>query len=223
MIHPIIAPAGGFVGSLIFAAVLAFAWGTFGWRVTQLVRAIQAGQRENRLDHMGERIQYWLLMVLGQRGVLRDPLPGIAHFFTFWGFIILQLDALELWANGLNLRLPVLDSRAFAVLVDSVIVLVLLGLIEFTYRRVILRPAALRSQSHGQLDGLIILGLIFLVILTLTAYETFAYRATSGAQWTPFGALFAGATAGMPLAGALALTRVFWWANVLVVLSFLIY
>ncbi|HEV2235501.1 MAG TPA: (Fe-S)-binding protein, partial [Ktedonobacterales bacterium] len=223
MVHPIISPAGGFVGSLVFAAVLFFAWATFGWRVTQLVRAIQAGQRENRLDHMGERIQYWLLMVLGQRGVLRDPLPGIAHFFTFWGFIILQLDALELWANGLNLRLPLLDSRAYAVLVDSVIVLVLLGLTEFAYRRVILRPAALRSQSHGQLDGLIILGMIFLVILTLAAYEIFAYRATKGALWTPFGTLFAGATAGMPAGGALALTSVCWWANVLVVLSFLIY
>jgi Fe-S oxidoreductase len=223
MVHPVITPAGGFVGSLVFAAVLTVAWATFGWRVTQLVRAIQAGQRENRLDHIGERVQYWLLMVLGQRGVLRDPLPGIAHFFTFWGFIILQLDALELWANGLNLRLPVLDSRAFAVLVDSVIVLVLLGLIEFTYRRVVLRPAALRSQSHGQLDGLVILGMIFLVILTLSAYEVFVFRATNGAVWTPFGTLFSGATAQMPVAGALALTRVFWWANVLVVLSFLIY
>src|SRR5690242_1067546 len=115
MVQPYIAPTGGVVGGIIFSIVLVAAWGIFALRARRLVVAVLAGQPENRFDHMGERIQYWVLMVLGQRGVLRDPLPGIAHFFTFWGFIILQLDALGLWANGFNFTLPLLDSRAFAV------------------------------------------------------------------------------------------------------------
>jgi Fe-S oxidoreductase len=223
MVPPSVLPTGNVVGIVIFALVLVVAWGTFGLRARQLVRMMLSGRPENRFDHLGERIQYFVLMVLGQRGVLRDPLPGVAHFFTFWGFIILQLDALNLWANGLNFSLPIIDSHVFAIATDIIIGLVFIALVEFAYRRVILRPAQLQSQSHSPIDGLIILGLIFLVILTLTLYEVFAYRASAGAIWTPIGLFFSGSTTGVPVAAATALMRVFWWANVLVVLSFLIY
>jgi Fe-S oxidoreductase len=192
-------------------------------RIRQLVRLMLLGRPENRFDSLGERIKYFVLMVLGQRGVLRDPLPGIAHFFTFWGFIIIQLDALNLWAQGFNLTLPIISSRVFATLLDVFIVLALLALVEFAFRRLVLRPAQLASQSHSPVDAFIILGLIFLVLLTLFFFEVFAYVATGGADWTPFGALVGSAWSGVPIQTATALMRVFWWANILVVLSFLIY
>ena len=221
--HPTIWPAGGLFGAVVFAAVLIAAWAAFAVRIRQLVRLMQLGRPENRFDSLGERIKYFVLMVLGQRGVLRDPLPGIAHFFTFWGFIIIQLDALNLWAQGFNLTLPIISSRVFATLLDVFIVLALLALVEFAFRRLVLRPAQLASQSHSPVDAFIILGLIFLVLLTLFFFEVFAYVATGGADWTPFGALVGSAWSGVPIQTATALMRVFWWANILVVLSFLIY
>jgi Fe-S oxidoreductase len=221
--HPTIWPAGGLFGAVVFAAVLIAAWAAFAVRIRQLVRLMLLGRPENRFDSLGERIKYFVLMVLGQRGVLRDPLPGIAHFFTFWGFIIIQLDALNLWAQGFNLTLPIISSRVFATLLDIFIVLALLALVEFAFRRLVLRPAQLASQSHSPVDAFIILGLIFLVLLTLFFFEVFAYVATGGADWTPFGALVGSAWSGVPIQTATALMRVFWWANILVVLSFLIY
>ncbi len=221
--HPTIWPAGGLFGAVVFAAVLIAAWAAFAVRIRQLVRLMLLGRPENRFDSLGERIKYFVLMVLGQRGVLRDPLPGIAHFFTFWGFIIIQLDALNLWAQGFNLTLPIISSRVFATLLDVFIVLALLALVEFAFRRLVLRPAQLASQSHSPVDAFIILGLIFLVLLTLLFFEVFAYVATAGADWTPFGALVGSAWSGVPIQTATALMRVFWWANILVVLSFLIY
>jgi Fe-S oxidoreductase len=221
--HPTIWPAGGLFGAVVFAAVLIAAWAAFAVRIRQLVRLMRLGRPENRFDSLGERIKYFVLMVLGQRGVLRDPLPGIAHFFTFWGFIIIQLDALNLWAQGFNLTLPIISSRVFATLLDVFIVLAFLALVEFAFRRLVLRPAQLASQSHSPVDAFIILGLIFLVLLTLFFFEVFAYVATGGADWTPFGALVGSAWSGVPVQTATALMRVFWWANILVVLSFLIY
>src|SRR5258707_768873 len=85
------------------------------------------------------------------------------------------------------------------------------------------RLPQLASQSHSPVDAFIILGLIFLVLLTLFFFEVFAYVATAGADWTPFGALVGSAWSGVPIQTATALMRVFWWANILVVLSFLIY
>ncbi len=216
-------PTGGLFGTVIFAVVLVAAWVAFIARVSQLVRLLRLGRPENRLDHIGERVKYFFLMVLGQRGVLRDPLPGIAHFFTFWGFIIIQLDALNLWAEGFHFTLPVVTSRAFAVVLDFFIFMAFLAIIEFTYRRLILRPKQLSSNTHGPLDAYIILGMIFLVLATLFFYEVFAYVASAGRDWTVYGALIGPAWSSIPRQTATTLASVFWWANVLTVLSFLIY
>src|SRR5690348_17419975 len=58
-------------------------------------------------SNIDERIGDFFLMVLGQRGVLRDPLPGIAHFFTFWGFIIIQFGLLRSEEHTSELQSPV--------------------------------------------------------------------------------------------------------------------
>ncbi len=216
-------PVGGIVGAIVFAAVLVAAWSLFAVRIRTLVGLLRLGRPENRFDRLGDRIKYFTLMVLGQRGVLRDPLPGIAHFFTFWGFLIIQLDALNLWAMGFNFELPVVSSRPFAVLLDFFILAAFLALVTFTYRRAVLRPRALGSNLHGMADAYTILGLITLVLVTLFFFEVFAYVATRGAFWTPYGALIGGAWSRIPALTAAVLAGVFWWGNVLVVLGFLIY
>ncbi|MBF6592069.1 MAG: (Fe-S)-binding protein, partial [Ktedonobacterales bacterium] len=223
MSHPTIWPSGGVAGAIIFGILLVGAWVIFALRMRKLIRLALLGRSENRFDHLGERVKYFALMVLGQRGVLRDPLPGVAHFFTFWGFIIIQLDALNLWAQGFNVTLPIISSRAFAAVLDFFIFAAFLALLAFTYRRLVLRPKQLRSASHSSVDAFIILGMIMLVLVTLFFYEIFAYIATAGHDWTPFGARIGGAWMAMPQATASALMSVFWWGNVLVVLSFLVY
>src|SRR5215467_3221180 len=162
--NPAIWPAGDVIGSVIFAALLIGAWTVFALRIRKLVRLMGLGRPENRFDHLGDRIKYFTLMVLGQRGVLRDPLPGIAHFFTFWGFIIIQVDALNLWAMGVRLTLPVVSSRIFASLLDFFVAAAFVALLLFAYRRLVLRPKQLQSQTHSPVDAFIILGLIGLVL-----------------------------------------------------------
>ncbi|HKB49512.1 MAG TPA: (Fe-S)-binding protein [Ktedonobacterales bacterium] len=221
--QPSFSPTGSLWGAVIFGLVLLAAWVAFAVRIRQLVRLMLLGRPENRFDRIGERIKYFTLMVLGQRGVLRDPLPGIAHFFTFWGFIIIQLDALNLWAQGFNVSLPIVSSRPFAVLLDVFIILAFVAMIEFTFRRVVLRPRALQSQNHGMADAFTIIGLITLVLVTLFFFEIFAYIASNGADWTLFGAWLGQAWNAVPQRTALALTGLFWVMNVATVLFFLVY
>ena len=216
-------PSGGPIGAVIFAIVLVAAWVVFALRIRTLVRLMLAGRPENRFDRIGDRIKYFVLMVLGQRGVLRDPLPGLAHFFTFWGFIIIQLDALNLWAMGLGFKLPVISSRPFAIVLDFFIVMAFIAMLFFTFRRIVLRPRQLRSQSHGMADAFVILGLITLVLVTLVAFEVFAYVATHGEEWTPIGAWLGSMMLGLPDYSAAAIAAVAWWGNALTVLGFLMY
>src|SRR5262245_6687805 len=216
-------PAGGLIGAFIFGLILFAAWALFASRISELVRMLRLGRPEKRTDHFGERVKHFTLMVLGQRGVLRDPLPGIAHFFTFWGFIIIQLDALNLWAMGFNFEIPIISSPAFAVVLDFFLVAAFISLLIFAFRRLVLRPRQLQSQTHGMADAYTILTLIALVLITVFFFEVFAYVATNGTFWTPLGELVGQALTGIPQSTAYVLAGVSWWANVLVVLGFLIY
>ncbi len=221
--QPSFSPTATNWGAIIFGVVLVVAWVAFAVRIRQLLRLMRLGRPENRFDHVGERIKYFVLMVLGQRGVLRDPLPGIAHFFTFWGFIIIQLDALNLWAQGFNFTIPVISSRPFAVILDVFVIFAFLAMIEFTFRRAVLRPRQLQSQNHGMADAYVIIALITLVLVTLFFFEIFAYIGTNGADWTLFGSWIGPSWSGVSAQTAIALASVFWAANVLTVLFFLVY
>ena len=126
-----------------------------------MVTLLAKARPENRTDHIDDRIGEFFQVVLGQSGVLRDPIPGIAHFFTFWGFIVIQFGLLNLILGAFNGTLPLIgDNRVFAIILDVLVILVLFALIVFAIRRGLVRPRQLSSFLHGPWDGFIILGLI---------------------------------------------------------------
>src|SRR5437588_5751248 len=224
MTPPVISPTGGWVGTTIFVLVFLAALVLFGIRVGKLIALLAKARPEDRSDHIEDRIGEFFLIVLGQQGVLRDPVPGIAHFFTFWGFIIIQFGLLNFMLGAFNASLPLLgDNRGFAIVLDAVILFVAIALILFALPRALVRPWQLRSFLHGPWDGYIILGLIFLVILTLAIVEGFEYAASNGAAWTPIGSWIGPAFSGFGTNANIAAFRLFWWIHFLVVFAFLIY
>jgi Fe-S oxidoreductase len=224
MAPPAISPTGGWVGTSIFIVVFLAALTLFGIRTGRLIALLVKARRENRTDHIEDRIGEFFLIVLGQRGVLRDPIPGIAHFFTFWGFIVVQFGLLNLMLGAFNASLPLLGgNRVFASVLDAFVLFVLLALALFTFRRAVLNPKQLQSKLHGPLDGYIILGLIFLVIATLALVESFEYAATNGAAWTPIGSWIGPAFTGFGTAANISAFRILWWVHILTVLFFLVY
>src|SRR5437016_6199706 len=191
MTPPVISPTGGWIGTIIFVLLFLAALILFGLRVGELITLLVKARREDRTDHIDDRIGEFFLVVLGQSGVLRDPIPGIAHFFTFWGFIVIQFGLLNLILGAFNGSLPLLgDNPIFATILDAFVIFVLLALIVFAFRRSVVRPRQLSSFLHGPWDGYIILGLILAVIVTLVLVETFEYAASNGIAWTPLGAYF---------------------------------
>lgn len=224
MTSPIVSPTGGWIGTALFVILFVAALVLFGIRVGKLVMLLFKARPEDRTDHMGKRIGEFFQVVLGQSRVLRDPIPGLAHFFTFWGFIIIQFGLLNLMLGAFNGSLPLLgDNHIFAIVLDIFVILVLVSLVVFAIRRGIVRPKQLNSFLHGPWDGFIILGLILLVILTLALVEGFEYAATDGTAWTPIGALFGSWFTQAGPAFNIEAYRFFWWLHILIVLSFLVY
>lgn len=224
MTPPAISPTGGWIGTTLFVLLFLAALILFGIRVGQLIALLVKARKEDRTDHIDDRIGEFFLVVLGQSGVLRDPIPGIAHFFTFWGFIIIQFGLLNLMLGAFNGTLPLLgDNHTFAILLDAFVLFVLIALILFAFRRGVVRPKQLSSFLHGPWDGFIILGLILAVIVTLALVEGFEYAATSGAAWTPIGLWLSPVLSGLGTGANIVLFRIFWWIHISTVLGFLIY
>src|SRR5256884_657955 len=224
MTPPVISPTGGWIGTIIFVLLFLAALILFGLRVGELITLLVKARREDRTDHIDDRIGEFFLVVLGQSGVLRDPIPGIAHFFTFWGFIIISIALLNFMLQGFGLTLPILgDSHAFATLVDLFIIFVAIALCVFAFRRAVIRPKQLFSFLHGPWDGLIILGLILLILVSIVLVEIFGYAASNGAAWSLFGMWFGPSVSGLGTETNLILFRIFWFTHIIIFFSFLVY
>jgi Fe-S oxidoreductase len=217
-------PTGGWFGILLFLLIAVTGLTLFGVRAGELITLLAKARREDRTDHIEDRIGQFFLVVLGQSGVLRDPIPGIAHFFTFWGFIIIQFGLLNIMLQAFGLSLPIIgDSHAFATLLDVFVILVTIALIVFAFRRAVIRPKQLFSFLHGPWDGLIILGLILAVLISLVLVEIFDYAASNGAAWSLFGMWFGPSVSGLGTETNLILFRLFWFIHVSLFFGFLVY
>jgi Fe-S oxidoreductase len=217
-------PTGGWLGITLFVLIAVIGLSLFAVRAGELITLLAKAQPEDRTDHIDDRIGQFFQVVLGQSGVLRDPIPGIAHFFTFWGFIVISIGLFDLMLRGFGLSLPILgDSHAFATLLDLFIIFVAIALLVFAFRRAVLRPKQLFSFLHGPWDGMIILGLIMLVLISLALLEIFAYAASDGAAWSLFGMWFGPYVSGLGAANNLILFRIFWFAHIIIFFSFLVY
>ena len=154
-----------------------------GRRLWWLYRLGQAGQPapervEAVRNHPGRDAGTQLTEVFGQRKLLKWSVPGVAHFLTFWGFIILLLTIIEAYGD--------LFSRTFAIpgighwawvgfLEDLFAVAVLAALVTFAVIR--LRTDPKREGRRSRFAGShtraawLVLFLIFLVIATLLIYR----------------------------------------------------
>ena len=77
--------------------VLAIVIGPFALkRVIELTKLVMAGApNPERLRNIPQRLRYELVKVVGQKKLLQWSGPGLAHAFTFWGFLVIQIALAE--------------------------------------------------------------------------------------------------------------------------------
>jgi Fe-S oxidoreductase len=158
------------VGLGMTAVVAVFAARRINW----LTRLTLAGQpATGRADKLGTRIWTQIAEVLGQRRLLKWSIPGLAHFFTMWGFFILLTVYIE--AYGLlfqpNFHIPVIGRwDALGFLQDFFAAAVFIGIATFAVIRLRTEPKehGRESRFYGSHTGgaWLILFMIFNVIWT---------------------------------------------------------
>ena len=220
------------VGLALTAAAFAIA-GRRGWWLKRLAFSGQpAPERVATVRaHPGTDVGVETSEVLGQRKLLKWTVPGTAHFLTFWGFTILLLTIIESYGDlfDRDFSLPWVGHWAFVgFLEDLVAVGVLAGIITFAVIRLRNNPhrKGRASRFYGSHTGAawLVLGMIFLVVVTLLLYR--GAQINTGVFPYPHGA-FASQIVGHWLAplgyGVNAvLEEVFLLAQVGVVMAFLV-
>ncbi len=211
---------------LVVVPVVASLW-LFWRRFGPHLATLRRGRPLHRTDHPWERIKGVAIYVIGQRRLLNDIGPGLAHAFVFWGFLILLLTTGNYLTNGLVeaiLGWP-LGGVLWGIVVgvaNLFLGLIVGALVYDVIRRTIRRPARLALSR----DAFIILALIAGVVLTELFGDAFRYVVNPDDPARPF-AILAGplslALQSMGTDAAAAGYGAMAWAHILVVLGFLTY
>ncbi|MDA8373415.1 MAG: (Fe-S)-binding protein [Actinomycetota bacterium] len=217
------------LGLLLTVVGLAIA----GRRLFFLYRLVSSGKpAPGRTEGAWERVQAEIVEVLGQRKLLKKTVPGVAHFFTFWGFTILLFTIIEAYGSLFqsSFAIPLIGHDSWlGFLEDFFSVAVLLALVVFTIIRIKNSPARKERSSRfygSHTDAAwITLGGIALVVITLLMYRAaqvnvgdFPYSDFAFASH-----LIANALRPLGVATNRDLVSVFLVGNVAVLMAFLVF
>jgi len=86
---------------LIFITITILAVWLFAKNINQIRRNILLGRDESLDDNKNQRWKNVLLLAFGQKKMFRNPLVAIMHFIIYAGFIIINIEVLEIAIDGL--------------------------------------------------------------------------------------------------------------------------
>ena len=133
-----------YLDNILFAIVLLLGLGYFYSNIKKIIRNINLGTAINRKDNPKSRWKNMALIALGQSKMIRRPITGILHIIVYVGFIIINIELLEIIIDGLfgTHRVFSFLGITYDILIASfeiLAVLVLLAVFAFWTRRNIIK------------------------------------------------------------------------------------
>ncbi len=90
-----------YVQQILFVVVSAVSIWLFARKISEIRRNILLGKDENLNDHPSLRWKNLLLLAFGQKKMFSNPLVAIMHFIIYAGFLIINLEVLEIVLDGI--------------------------------------------------------------------------------------------------------------------------
>ncbi len=164
---------------IIGLAITVVGFGLAGRRFYWLSTLIRSGQpAPRRWSGFRKVSDAELVEVAGQRKLLKWTVPGLAHFFTMWGFTVLLTTILEAYGAlfDRNFHIPWIGTDNWlAFIEDFFATAVLVSLVVFSIIRLKNAPAKKErlSRFYGSHTGAawLVLAMIASVIVTLLLYR----------------------------------------------------
>jgi heterodisulfide reductase subunit C len=154
-----------YISNIVFAIILIIGIGYFARNVKKLIRNIKLGQDTDVSDNKSQRWKNMVMIALGQSKMVKRPIAGFLHVIVYVGFIVINLEVLEIIIDGLFGTHRIFSSIGplYGILIGSfeiLAVLVLVSVIIFWLRRNVINiKRFLSSEMKGwpKNDGNIIL------------------------------------------------------------------
>ena len=227
------------VQQVLFVLVSIIAIWLFTKKVKEISRNIRIGRDEDFSDNKDIRWKNVLLLAFGQKKMFKNPLVAILHFFVYAGFIIINIEVLEIVLDGIfgTHRLfakPLGGFYTFLINAFEILaVLVILACAIFLIRRNIIKLKRFiskdlagwpRSDANYILITEIILMLLFLTLNTsdraLQLQGNEHYQDTGSFVFSGF---FSSSLTPVSSSTLFAFERGAWWLHIVGIYAFLNY
>ena len=87
--------------NLLFFILFSIGIGFFVLNIKKLIYNIKLGKDIDRYDNKSERWKNMILLALGQSKMIHRPISGVLHVIVYVGFILINIELLEIVTDGL--------------------------------------------------------------------------------------------------------------------------
>jgi heterodisulfide reductase subunit C len=227
------------VSQIAFIILFIAAVVLFTRNIRRIIRNIRMGAGKWPDNNKSERWRRVLLNAFGQKKMFKRPIPAVLHFFVYAGFVIINIEILEIIIDGLfgthRVFNPLLGNiySPFISFFEFLALAVLVSCIIFLIRRNIIRVKRLNMYELTRwpnLDAnLILITEVLLMIAFLTmngADQVLQSRNYGHYHYTGnllVSQLLVPMLDGVSNGGLVIIERVCWWFHIIGILAFLNY
>jgi len=220
-----------YIPNILFLVILIFGIGYFTKNIRKIIRNIKLGQAVDASDNKGQRWNNVIRIALGQSKMVVRPIPGLLHLIVYLGFIIINIEVLEIIIDGIFGTHRIFSSLGgfYGFLIASfeiLAVLVFVSVIVFWVRRNIIRLKRFwnpEMKGWPKNDGNFILYfemVLMTLFLIMNATDVHFQEMNNGNIISKH---IAGWMSGPPESTLHIIERAAWWLHILGILIFLNY
>lgn len=227
-----------YLPNILFAIILILGIGFFARNIKKLFRNIRLGKNVEVSDNKPQRWRNMAKIALGQTKMVVRPIPGILHILVYVGFIIINLEVLEIVIDGLlgTHRIFAPLGTLYDLLIASfeiLALLVIVAVVLFWVRRNIIKlQRFVKPEMKGwpKNDGNLILYIelvLMFLFLSMNAAD-FQLQQLNADHYVkagsfPVSQVFVPIFEGMSVNMLILVERAAWWLHITGILFFLNY
>ncbi|MBC2840306.1 (Fe-S)-binding protein [Robiginitalea sp. SC105] len=227
-----------YLPNILFLLALVAGIGFFTRNIRRLLRNIRLGREVAPEGSRSERFRQMARIAIGQQKMVVRPIAGLLHIIVYLGFIIINIEVLEIIIDGIfgTHRIFAFLGPAYDVLIatfEILALLVLVAVVVFWLRRNALRirrfwKPEMKGWPKKDADWILYIeAILMLLFLTMNAAD-FSLQQTGADHYVQAGAypvssVLAGLMSGWGEGTLVLVERSAWWLHILGILFFLNY
>ena len=222
-----------YISNVLFGVLLIVGIGFFVNNIQKLFRNIKLGKSIDRNDNKLQRLKNMAMIALGQSKMVKRPFSGFLHIIVYVGFVIINIEVLEIVVDGLlgthRVFQPYLGDQFYGFLIavfEVLAALVFIAVVLFWLRRNlsnIKRFLSKEMTGWPKRDGNLILYfemVLMTLFIIMNATDTAFQEAGVGNIVSQFVAPFFEGYAPETIH---TIERAAWWIHIIGILVFLNY